>query len=185
MSAVSELPRRLKEDQVRWRIVLLSVVAVALGLAYFSVLTGEDDPASLRNVGRSYYEDENYAEAAKTFQRILALTPNSAIDEINLGIVLVQLEQYEQAREHLKRGEKLEPKLALQAAYNIALSYKRERDFAKAAAEFERVLKLDPSDPDTAYNLAVVYESLGQLDRAFEQASRAVELLPEEIAPHY
>ncbi|RPJ52037.1 MAG: tetratricopeptide repeat protein, partial [Acidobacteria bacterium] len=185
VSAVSELPRRLKEDQVRWRIVLLSVVAVALGLAYFSVLTGEDDPASLRNVGRSYYEDENYAEAAKTFQRILALTPNSAIDEINLGIVLVQLEQYEQAREHLKRGEKLEPKLALQAAYSIALSHKRERDFAKAAAEFERVLKLDPSDPDTAYNLAVVYESLGQLDRAFEQASRAVELLPEEIAPRY
>jgi hypothetical protein len=176
---------RLKEDQVRWRIVLLAVVGAVLGFAYLSLLPGEDDPASLRNIGRSYYEDENYAEAAKTFEKILALAPDSAVDEINLGIVLVQLEQYEQAREHLHRGEKLDPKLAPQAAYNIALSYKRERDFSKAAAEFERVLKLDPSDPDTAYNLAVVYEGLGQLDKAFEQASRAVELLRDEIAPHY
>ncbi len=170
---------------MRWRIILLTVVAAVVGFAYLSMLTGEDDPASLRNIGRSYYEDENYAEAAKTFQRILTLTPDSAVDEINLGIVLVQLEQYEQAREHLRRGEKLDRKLAPQAAYNLALSYKREREFAKAAAELERVLKLDPSDPDTAYNLAVVYEGLGQLDKAFEQATRAVELLRDEIAPHY
>ncbi|MFB3902218.1 MAG: FG-GAP-like repeat-containing protein [Acidobacteriota bacterium] len=170
---------------MRWRIILLTVVAAAIGLAYLSILTGEDDPASLRNIGRSYYEEENYAEAAKTFRKILAFTPGSAVDEINLGIVLVQLEQYEQAREHLRRGEQLNPKLAPQAAYNTALSYKRERDFAKAVAAFERVLKLDPSDPDAVYNLAVVYESLGQLDKAFEQASRAVELLPDEIAPHY
>ncbi len=170
---------------MRWRIILPTVIAALLALAYFSILTGEDDPASLRNIGRSYYEDENYAEAAKTFQKILTLIPDSAVDEINLGIVLVQLEQYEQARAHLQRGEKLDPKLAPQAAYNIALSYKREREFPKAAAEFERVLKFDPSDPDTAYNLAIVYESMGQLDKAFEQATRAVELMRDEIAPHY
>jgi len=170
---------------VRSRIILLTAIAAVLGLAYFSILTGEDDPASLRNIGRSYYEDEKYAEAAKTFQRILSLTPDSAVDQINLGIVLVQLEQYEQARTHLQRGEKLDRKLASQAAYNIALSYKREREFPKAAAEFERVLKLDPSDPDTAYNLAIVYESMGQLDKALDQATRAVELMRDEIAPHY
>jgi len=158
---------------------------VTSGLAYVAFLAGEDEPASLRNVGRAYYEEENYAEAAKTFERILALIPDSAIDHINLGIVLVQMEQYESARQHLRRGEEIDPQLAPYAAYNIALSYKRERDMAKAAQEFERVLKLDPSDPDATYNLMVVYESLGQLDKALDLATRAVELLPDEVAPHY
>ena len=49
-----------------------------------------------------------------------SLIPDSAVDEINLGIVLVQLEQYEPAREHLRRGEKLDHKLAAHAAYNLA-----------------------------------------------------------------
>ncbi|RPI28280.1 MAG: tetratricopeptide repeat protein [Acidobacteria bacterium] len=167
------------------RICLLTAVAAVPLLAYFSLLSGEDDPASLRNVGRAYYEEENYAEAAKTFDRILSLVPGSAVDHINLGVVLVQLEQYETARQHLEQGEKLGRYLAAHAAYNIALSYKRQRDMAKAAEAFERVLKLDPSDPDTTYNLAVVYEALGNLDRAFELATRAVDLLSDEIAPHY
>jgi len=165
---------------------LITLVILSVGaIAYVSQLPAEDSPASLRNIGRSQYEEEKYEEAAKSFERILSVDPNSAIDHLNLGIVLVQLEKFPEAREHLEKGESLDASLAPHAAYNLALTYKRERNFAEAAKEFERLLKLDPVNPDAVYNLAVVYEGLSQLPKAFELASRSVELLPDEVAPHY
>jgi hypothetical protein len=173
---------------VSWRSALPTCFVVSfLFLSGFSQLSTTNDPATLRNVGRSYYEEEKYAEAAQTFEKLLKLRPDSAVDQIDLGIVLVQLgpERYDEARAHLEQGEKLDPKLAPYAAYNLALSYKRQRNFEKAAAEFERARRLDPQCPDTVYNLAVVYEAMRELDKAFEAATRAAELLPDEIAPHY
>ncbi len=170
----------------RRALFLVGIIAVSLGVTiYLSQLPAEDGPASLRNIGRSQYEEEKYEEAAKSFERILSITPNSAVDHLNLGIVLVQMEKYPEAREHLKKAEALDASLAPHAAYNLGLSFKRERNFAEAAKELERVVKVDPDNPDAVYNLAVVYESLGQLEKAFQVASRSVELLPDEVAPHY
>lgn len=136
-------------------------------------------------MGRAYYEEENYSEALKMFQRCLELVPKSAIDEMNAGIVLASLGRYDEARQHLERGEKLDPSLAPYASYNRAIAFKREKRFKEAAEEFEKMRALDSTCPDTAYNLAVVYESLGEIEKAFGELSRAVELAPDEIGPHY
>lgn len=146
---------------------------------------GRGEPARLRNIGRAYYEEDEYEEALKMFQRCLALLPDSAIDEVNLGMVLVQLGRYKEARMHLAKGEKLDGSLAPYVSYNRAITYKREKRFAETAKEFDRMRKLAPTCPDTAYNSAVVYESLGELQKTFAELSRAVDLAPDMIAPHY
>jgi len=160
--------------------VLLTTLSVSS-----SKSVGQAGLPRLRNMGRAYYEEEKYADALKMFQRCLALAPESAIDEINLGIVLVQLGRYGEAETHLARGERLDGSLAPYACYNRAISYKRQKLFPQAATELERMRKLDATCPDTAYNLAVVYESLGDVKNAFEELSHAVELAPDQIAPHY
>jgi Tfp pilus assembly protein PilF len=139
----------------------------------------------LRNIGRAHYEEEKYDEAVKQFEGCLKLSPDSAMDHINLGIVLAALGRHDEARAHLAKGEKLDASLSPYAAYNRAIMYKREKKFAEAAREFERMRELDPNCPDTAYNLAVVYESLNELEKAFAELTRAVELAPDEIGPHY
>jgi len=154
-------------------------------LAYSAQAGHQSEAPRFRNMGRAYYEEEKYDDAMKMFQRCLGLLPDSAIDEVNLGMALVELGRYEQARKHLARGEKLDASLAPYACYNRAVSYKREKRFPLAAQEFEKMRKLDATCPDTAYNLAVVYESLGELKKAFDELTRAVELAPDEIAPHY
>jgi len=143
------------------------------------------ETSRLRNMGRAYYEEEKYEEALKMFHRCLEIVPDFAMDEINTGMVLVQLGRYKQGRQHLARGEKLDSSLAPYACYNGAVTYKREKRFAEAAKEFEKMRKLDPTCPDTAYNLAVVYESQGELEKAFEELTRAARLAPDQIAPHY
>lgn len=139
----------------------------------------------LRNMGRAYYEEEKYDEAVKQLDGCLRLSPDSAMDHVNLGIVLAALGRHDEAREHLAKGEKLDASLSPYATYNRALIFKREKKFTEAAKEFEKMRELDPNCPDTAYNLAVVYESLNELEKAFGELTRAVELMPDEIGPHY
>ena len=160
-------------------------VLLAWNCAVSTEPSREAEVTRLRNLGRAHYEEEKYEEALKTFQQCLSLLPGSAVDEINVGIVLVQFGGYEEARKHLAKGEKLDSSLAPYASYNRAIAYKRKKQFTEAAAEFEKMRKLAPNCPDTAYNLAVVYENLGELQKAFDELSRAVELAPDEIAPHY
>ncbi len=69
------------------------------------------------------------------------------------------VEFYRQAREHYSGG--------------------RYRDAADA---LERALVLDPDSPELVYNLARVYELLGDLDRALEMYARYQQLLPQQQA---
>lgn len=163
-----------------WFPILLTSV-----LAYSAQAGHQSEAPRFRNMGRAYYEEEKYEEAMNMFQRCLRLLPDSAIDEVNLGMALVELGRYEQARNHLARGEKLDASLAPYACYNRAVGYKREKRFPLAAREFEKMRELDATCPDTAYNLAVVYESIGELKKAFDELTRAAELAPDEIGPHY
>jgi Tfp pilus assembly protein PilF len=145
----------------------------------------EAEMARLRNLGRSHFEEDNMQQALDYFNQVLQLDPDSSFDHINAGITLVMMERYEEAEPHLDRGEQLNPALAPHAAFNRGIAYKRQRQFAESAEQLEKVRAIDPTCPDTAYNLAVVYEAEGKLEEAFEEITRAVELMPYEISPHY
>ena len=166
-------------------LLYLIVLVVSFALTCSGEVDNSAELTRLRNMGRAYYEEEKYEEAVKQFEGCLKLAPDSAMDHVNLGIVLTAMGRHDQAREHLAKGEKLDPSLSPYATYNRAIILKREKKFAEAAKEFEKMRELDPNCPDTAYNLAVVYESLNELEKAFGELTRAVELMPDEIGPHY
>ncbi len=54
--------------------------------------------------------------------------------------------------------------------------------YREAAEALERALVLDPGSPTLVYNLARVYELLGDLDRALEHYERYQRLLPQQQA---
>ena len=56
----------------------------------------------------------------------------------------------------------------------------RQGRYQEAADELERALALDPASPVLTYNLARVYELLGELERALRFYERYVALIPEE-----
>ena len=53
--------------------------------------------------------------------------------------------------------------------------------YQEAANDLERALQLDPSSTTLIFNLARVYELLGELDKAVEFAERYLTLLPEDM----
>jgi tetratricopeptide (TPR) repeat protein len=58
--------------------------------------------------------------------------------------------------------------------FQIALESYRNGAYKHAIEELEKALALDPEGKDLVYNLALVYEKLGDVDRALEQFRRYV-----------
>ena len=68
------------------------------------------------------------------------------------------------------------------ARYQTARGHFESGRYPEAAAELEAAVALDPDSPTLAYNLARVYELMGELDRALEQYARYQTLLPQQQA---
>jgi tetratricopeptide (TPR) repeat protein len=62
--------------------------------------------------------------------------------------------------------------------YNRGRAYYRAGRYEEAVVELERALKLDPDSPDLVYNLARVYELLGNIDPSIANYERYRAMLP-------
>ncbi len=63
---------------------------------------------------------------------------------------------------------------------NLGKVHFKQRDWYKAAWEFEYAAQLMPRQPEPRNNLGLVLEQVGELDRAVEQYRQAVALAPDE-----
>jgi tetratricopeptide (TPR) repeat protein len=120
----------------------------------------------------------NFSQAEATLLKTLELSPE------NQGAYLVLAQLYVDAKQNAKALDKLNTVLAknpknipaLMLAANIQSD---NQDYKKAAAVYEQLLQADPKFSPALNNLAYLYsENLGQLDRAYELAKQARELLP-------
>ena len=68
------------------------------------------------------------------------------------------------------------------AAYRRARELYAAGQYRDASVALERALELDPGSPTLVYNLARVYELMGELERSVEYYERYQELLPQQHA---
>lgn len=87
---------------------------------------------------------------------VFANTPQELFDQANTAYTKGQytkaIEQYEAI---LSSGA-----FSTEVYYNLGNAYWKNKELGKAVLNFERVLKVAPSDADAAYNLAIVQEQL-------------------------
>jgi tetratricopeptide (TPR) repeat protein len=120
----------------------------------------------------------------KRDQAEVTLQKASALDPTNQGAYLLLAQLYSDTNQKDKALAELDAAMAknpknvpaLMLAANI---YSASKDYKDAATAYEKLLKLDPKYSPALNNLAYIYsEYLGDLDRAFELAQRARDLLP-------
>ncbi|MCP4623290.1 MAG: tetratricopeptide repeat protein [bacterium] len=114
------------------------------------------------NIGVANYLQEDYANAVLSYQRALELQPqNSNIQTALAKAYLKQghtdaaLDQYQAARE----SRPFDPEIR----YEIGLVYRQRKQYPEAIAEFQWVLKQDPSHVDARTWLAVCLIESGQI----------------------
>ncbi len=112
-------------------------------------------------IGRLYLEQRRYDEAIPWYEKAIALDEKSLPAHSALGYIYIQ-----QAEALGKEGKQAEAQPL----------------YLKAQAEFERCVEISPQDLTSWRNLALVYQQLGQTEKALQAYQTAVQIKPDDVA---
>jgi tetratricopeptide (TPR) repeat protein len=124
-------------------------------------------------------------EAERVLQEAAQLLPGDAAVAINLGGVYILQRRYDKAVALLQEAGVRHPDNAmlwvnLAAAYLGTLEFAGPQQQARAIAAFERALEIDAGAPHVHYNLALIYNDQGNLERARQHFQLALATDPND-----
>jgi len=129
-------------------------------------------------LAKVFLAEGNSSQAEATLLKAIEITPD------NQGAYLMLAQFYVDAHQNPKALAQLETVIAKNPknvpALMLAANIKnQDKEYKKAAEYYEQLLLADPKFSPAMNNLAYLYsENLGQLDRAFDLAKQARDLLP-------
>jgi protein O-GlcNAc transferase len=125
-----------------------------------------------------------WQEAIACFESVLALTPDAATTQCNLGFALLQVGQLESAIACFQTALNYEPRL-FQAHHNLGVALTRQHQWQTAIACFQRALHLVPNFAEAHYNLGTAFIELHQWQAAIASLQHAIQLQPNLAEAHY
>ena len=107
--------------------------------------------------GNKVYKKEQYTEAEIAYLKALEVNPKSQVANYNLGNTLFKQKKAQQALEkyQLAYSQEKNPKKKAAITHNAANAYMELNDYSNAVGLYRESLRLNPSDDETRYNLAV------------------------------
>jgi tetratricopeptide (TPR) repeat protein len=122
-------------------------------------------------------------DAAKDFEKAVALYPKYADAWVNLGKVRLQQKAVAPARTALQKAMEADPKL-VEPYIELGLLAAKDADWQESGKRLDRAVELDPVDfPQAWYADAVANYNLKQYDAAEKSAREAVKLDPKHANP--
>lgn len=135
------------------------------------------EASALVKQGESRLAQDDAAGAKPLFEQALAQNPDDARAALDLGIVDELLGDVPGAEAAYRRALAAKPDLA-QAQNNLGVLLRAKGELAEAIQWLERASASDSAA--THQNLALAYEDAGDLDKAAQQYTRALELEPQD-----
>jgi tetratricopeptide (TPR) repeat protein len=154
--------------------------------------------AALVGLGRAALGRSDYARAAQTLERALALDPRQTVIHYPLAMAYRGLGQLDKAEAHMRQrgsGEIRPPDplmVDLETTLESAIAYEvrgakalDERDWQAAAASFRKGIALAPDEPSLHHKLGTALFMSGDARGATEQFEEALRLSPHFAKAHY
>jgi len=139
-------------------------------------------------MGVTYDLYEMNAQAAAEYEKAAQLDPDNANIRLHLGADYAKLGQLDEAVNHLVLVQVLDPE-DVQAHYLLALIYSTQKNFDKAAAEYEKILnrltKTNPDNTDIYLYLGQLYYSQHKYDQAIIQFEKILKIDPQNVEMLY
>jgi Flp pilus assembly protein TadD len=128
----------------------------------------------------------NYAAAVPQFQRAIQLDPNLAMAYASLGTTYHNLGEKELAAENTRRAFELRGKVSEREKFYIESHYHHfvTGDLEKAKQVYELSAQTYSRDAGPITNLGVVYQTLGQYEKSFENFRLAQRMLPNDAVSY-
>jgi len=133
--------------------------------------------------GLQYLLKNKPDDAAKDFEKAVAVYPKYAVAWVSLGKVRLERQSIEPARAALKKALESDPKLV--APYiELGLLAAKDANWQESGNYLDRAVELDPVDfPQAWYADAVANYNLKKYDAAEKSAREAVKLDPRHANP--
>lgn len=112
--------------------------------------------------GNRAFKDSVFVDAEVNYRKALEVNPKSSISMYNLGNTLVRQNKVQEAMEQYSAAAKIEKdksKLAY-IFHNIGDIFQTQKDYAKAVEAYKELLRNNPKDDETRYNLALAQKLL-------------------------
>jgi tetratricopeptide (TPR) repeat protein len=129
-------------------------------------------------LGFLYWKSHEYEKAKLAFETELRHDPDNAEALAYLGDTEMELGNREQATSLLTRAVALKSDVRI-AHIDLGVLLLQDKRYKEAVSEFQKAIKLDPTQPDAHYRLAHAYQDLGQSVEA-EKEFRLVQQLHAE-----
>ncbi|PYX98907.1 MAG: hypothetical protein DMG63_10565, partial [Acidobacteria bacterium] len=149
----------------RWRLVLgcglCGILLVSLGFL-------------------TWRQTEEYHNLFSLYTATLQKNPGCWMAHYNLGIVLSEQGETNQAIDHYRRAVGLRPDYA-EAHYNLGRLLVEQGQFDDAIAHYERAAAINPADAEAQNNLGVTLFGIGRADDAIAHYRKALEIRPDYV----
>lgn len=145
-----------------------------------------DNPDWMRwnNLGISYLDELQYADAIQAFAEVVKLRPDYADGYTNIGLTNIQWEKYNSAQSALDKALSLSPDNA-RALYYSALVERRTGHTEAEIADLKKVIEQYPESRDARRELGISYYQQHDYDAAMEQFQKLQQIDPDDLAAHY
>ncbi len=145
----------------------------------------------LLDLALAYKSVSRVPEAVATYERILALEPENPIALHNLGNISLQRGDSEAAIVYYRRATEAKPDYLL-AHYHMGEALARLERFEEAYRTYEKVLQLEPQNPqellaadDALYRLASIDLTMGAYERAAVFLEQVLAADPAHLKAHH
>jgi tetratricopeptide (TPR) repeat protein len=125
-----------------------------------------------------------YANVETLWQDTLAKNPGCWLAENNLGVILNQKGQTDEAIAHTQKAIEIKPDYP-EAHNNLGDALLQKGQVAGAIVEFQKALAFRPDYAEAHNNLGIVLLNQGRTDAAAGQFQEAIRLDPEIAETHY
>ena len=129
------------------------------------------------NLAIKNHQTKNLNVAKDLYNQVLAINPNHMQALNNLGNVLEQLREYQEAINCYEKTIGIDPNFA-GGHNNIGIIFKTLGDNHKAITFYEKAIEIDPNYTAALYNLGVVLQELREDEKAKNYYKKAIEIDP-------
>lgn len=134
---------------------------------------------SWRLLANAYEEMKDFNRAAEAYEKFLGFNPPDSWGAyLRLGMVRMELGQFELAVKALEEAQKQQPQ-DIKVNYTLAQAYQKAKQYENTEKTLKLLAELSPEDAASYYGMIVrMYDEVGNYERAAEAAKKVVELNP-------
>ncbi|MEE9164677.1 MAG: tetratricopeptide repeat protein, partial [Nitrospinota bacterium] len=122
-------------------------------------------------LARSYENKKDYSKAFDSYKQILDVDPDNYLVMNNISSLLLHLEAFEESIEYSEMALNIKEDY-VPSLINLGIAYIKSGNLTAGEGYLLKVLSIEPSNKHALFNIALLYEKIGEYDKAYGSYQR-------------